>query len=205
MTAQNQKTYIKHIIRPLIREEFKEVEQKINDRLDNIQKNITDNRNLCTESSSEMRSSLSKIEQRINEIERDNRKKFLRTVGLPTPTGEGIITLEAKKMAMVECFVKLCNDCGMEGLEQDNIVSSTIVKNPSDQQSVALITEFKSEGYIASVYAQRTMLKNCKERVYINECLSRTDVELFRKCSAEVKSGQLGGVWTLGGKLWAKN
>jgi hypothetical protein len=54
------------------------------------------------------------------------------------------------------------------------------------------------------LFSQKSKLKKCQHKIYINEDLTRTDSAIFRRARKEFKEGKLHSVWTRKGLVWAK-
>jgi hypothetical protein len=52
--------------------------------------------------------------------------------------------------------------------------------------------------------AQRKKLKQCSQKYFINEDLTKPDAKLFRQAREDVKAGILHTCWTKNGRVWAK-
>ena len=93
-------------------------------------------------------------------------------------------------------IVSFCKDCKITDFDVPDVMSSTLVKTPGSDQKDSLIIELQSIWKKNSLYSQRKLLKKCKERVFINECLTKADSLIFKKARTDVKNGSLFAAWT---------
>ena len=67
-------------------DEVEKITATVNDRLDSMNDTIQGNFNACSANLTTMETNLNKMECRLQDIERDSKKRLLRIVGLPLPT-----------------------------------------------------------------------------------------------------------------------
>ena len=106
---------------------------------------------------------------------------------------------------MISHLVDLCKECKITDFNITDIASSALVKSPGSTQRDSLIIEMQSVYKKNQFYAQKKLLKKCKERVFVNESLTKVDSQIFRKSRADVKNGKLFATWTNNCKVWAKS
>ena len=90
-------------------------------------------------------SSLTGLEERINELERDARKKLLRISGLPKLSDAELKSSSDRKTALLTKFLQLSSSVDIKDVNAEDINSCYIVKVPSEKQPDCLMLEFRSE------------------------------------------------------------
>ena len=140
------------------------------------------------------------LEERINELERQNRQKYLRIVGLALSTTSEVLQFLKKKAELVSHFITLCKGCDVQDIDIQDTVSSTLLKIPGSNQHECLLIELQTVQKKMTLYKQRTLLRKCNQHVYINEHLTKVKI----RSRSDVKSGKLSSTWTMNGQVWAK-
>lgn len=90
---------------------FKDVSKSIDRKLESISDRFDENVSSCTENNTKVGKSLSVLGDKVNDLERHNKRRLLRIVVLPAPPsapGDNARNLEDKKRALVDLFVQKC-------------------------------------------------------------------------------------------------
>ena len=121
--------------------------------------------------------------------ERENKKRFLRVIRLSV---QGTYAnIDEKKDALVKNFVSICENCGIKNVAFTDISSVAFVKTPGDVSNETLIFEMRNEHCKVALYSQRSNLKKNDSKIYINECPTKQDSSLFKKCRQDVRNGDM--------------
>jgi hypothetical protein len=67
-----------------------------------------------------------------------------------------------------------------------------------------LVAKMLSEELKVTIFAQKSKLKGNKDKIYINEELTKQDAKIFKKARDDVKHKRLSAAWTRGGIVFAK-
>ena len=195
------------IMKESINDEIKSATRVLDTKLDTISTALDETRLTCAENCTSMDTKYTAMERRLLFLERDSNKKLLRVVGLMLPSESdddgNSITLEDKKNHMIDNFIQLCDSCDVD-IHNDDIVSSSLVKTPGSNTMETLIIKLRSEHCKRYLYSKRTNFRKCTQRIYLNECLTKRDANIFRKSRNDVKAGKLHSSWTVGGKVYAR-
>jgi hypothetical protein len=139
--------------------------------------------------------------KRIRELERAARYRNLRITGL-TPSGESPSLLEKYRQSLT----KILEEAAIEGVTANDCSEFVRINNPSPSgSSITVIMKMNSEAVRDKLYYQRSKLKNCSSKHYVNEDLTKQDARIFKRLRQELKSGSLHSCWTKGGLCWAKS
>lgn len=98
--------------------------------------------------------------------------------------------------------MKIINDVNIEGILPEHIVS--INKITPAGKPAFLMVRMSSPDLKKKLYTQRTKLKNCSDRVYINEDLTKEEATIFKRARQQVKQGTLHSCWSSDGLIYAK-
>jgi hypothetical protein len=147
---------------------------------------------------------------KIRQLERDIRAANLKFVGVPIlPENEitkdlGNIKI-TPQLKYAKSIMKVISEAGIENIQETDIGTIQKINIPGNaSNSSILIVKMSSEGAKATLYAQRTKLKNCSSKIFLNEDLTREDATVFKKAREEVKKGKLFTAWTKSGLVWVK-
>jgi hypothetical protein len=94
------------------------------------------------------------------------------------------------------------HEAGIVNVLREDIVN--IQKFKLQGQPSLLIVKMVNEAKKIVLYKQRTKLRNCSTKIYMNEDLTRQDSQLFKQGREDVKNKRLHSVWTLNGRVFAK-
>jgi hypothetical protein len=99
----------------------------------------------------------------------------------------------------------MLEEAGIEGVSATDVSEFIKITTPSQlNSSCVVMAKFNSEHKRDKLFSQKKKLKNCNNKYYLNEDLTRHDAKLFRKIRQEVKAGILYACWTKDGVVWAK-
>lgn len=181
-----------------VNESLKPIQDRIDDidaEVAIIQEDIKDVRTKCG-------SSDKALESRIRELERQANSCLLRVTGLePTTTPQEASLHNKYSLA----FMNFLLEAGMTNVSESDFCGFKKINFPSNVgPHVTVQVKFVSQDKRDNVYKQRSLLKKCAKKLYINEELTRLDAKIFKKARKEVKEGTLVSCWTNSGIVWGK-
>jgi hypothetical protein len=156
-----------------------------------------------------LRADLNAVKQRIDRLETYSKKRNLIIAGMPTTGYSDAVSQPAQEddiatstPSVESAVVKLFNTQLKVPISTADISVAHRLRPKKDDKTAPIIVSFTSLKARDAVYRARRGLKDYKDhRIYINEDLTRTVVELFRQARELVKEGKLIGAWTAGGVL----
>lgn len=143
------------------------------------------------------------LQQRVRDLERQARAKNLRITGLrPADTEDSTISLHQR---FSTSLMKILDEAGITGITPHEVTEFVNIKLPAVSGNYTnVIVKFSTEKARDLFYSQRTKLKNCTGTYYVNEDLTKHDAAIFKRTRLEVKSRKLHSCWSRGGMIWAK-
>jgi hypothetical protein len=148
------------------------------------------------------------LEDKIMILERAHRANNIKMTGvnlhIPVPPKNHdenqpkIDVQDIMKNKVMEVF----EEAGIEGVAKTDMVN--IQKFRLQGQPSLMIIRMNNEGIKNRVFKQRTKLRQCSTKIFMNEDLTRQDAQLFKFGRDEVKKKMLHSVWTQNGRVYAK-
>lgn len=138
------------------------------------------------------------VEQKVSDIERRSKQNNLLLHGVPLQTVEGGTREESFIFSIMQIF----NEAGITGIESKDF--EAVLKITPAGLPPFLLVCMRSVFLKRKVFSQRTKLRNCKEKVFMNEDLTKREAALHKKARSQVKEGSLHSCWTAEGLVYAK-
>jgi hypothetical protein len=137
--------------------------------------------------------------EKMSNIERRSKASNLIMHGVPLLIDDQ----KSKEENMITSVMKIIEEAGIQGVKSSDFVSVSKVV-PSGQTHFLLVT-FTSTVVRRKLFAQRTKLRQCKERIFFNEDLTKEQAGIHKKARKQVKEGTLHSVWTAEGLVYGKS
>jgi hypothetical protein len=139
------------------------------------------------------------LQQKLVIMDRNNRLSNLKFFGVPLKFDDGI----SRHDSYSNSIMQVLQDAGITDIKAEDFCSIMKI-TPSGQPSF-LLAKISSIKQKMKLYTQRTKLKNCTTKVYMNEDLTKDDGLIYKKARKDVKEGVLHSCWTLGGLVYGKS
>jgi hypothetical protein len=189
------------ILRPMIVSHVAETLKTFQGKVEDLEIDLSVTKDSVAELDLKTDSINQSLQKRIRDLERQVRSKNLRITGL-TPCDDAAPPLHNKYAAAMR---RIITETGIEGVTDSDILDYVKINTPNQAgSSVTVLLKMSSEIKRDKLYQQRSKLKNCTTRHYLNEDLTRQDSKIFKRLRGEVKAGSLHSCWTKGGLPWAK-
>lgn len=148
----------------------------------------------------------SALHSRVMELERQVRSNMLRVSGLePSPLPPDSDSQPTLHDRYSLAMISLAEEAGISGLKVDDFMEFNKINIPSVTGASSVVSiKFFSVDKRNMLYKQRKLFKNCKNKVFLNEELTRQDALAFKKARRQVKEGLLSACWTSRGCVWGK-
>jgi hypothetical protein len=95
------------------------------------------------------------------------------------------------------------HEAKIDNISKEDISLCQKIKVPGSDTNILLV-KMASESAKNSLYAQRSKLRLCKSKIFMNEDLTKEDATLFKKAREDRKKGKLYSVWSKHGLIWGK-
>jgi hypothetical protein len=189
------------ILKPTIASYVSETLKPFQSRMEDMEVELIVTKESVTELEMKSDSVNLSLQKRIRELERQARSRNLRLTGL-TPSNSAGSSLHDK---YADSLDSILSEAGIEDVKSGDIEEFIKINtpNPTGSNSTILI-KLSSETKRNCLYNQRSKLRNCSSRHFLNEDLTKQDAKIFKRLRAEVKAGSLYSCWTRGGLSWAK-
>lgn len=210
-------------LKPLISEEVTRQVNSVSDRLEGLQMATETKFNINDKDIKAVTKSTAELNDRVLSMERANKSRNLIFVGLPplppaphvfpdtqnhAPQDEAAAAIpttidhpEYEKRLIAHVCGQLSR-ANIKDVSPSQIASATTIKVPGQQNRILL--KFISEKQKINVFKQKKLLKDLPYKAFINEDLTKSDGQIFKKTRQDVKSGILFATWTKGGIVHAK-
>lgn len=200
------KPMISEIMKPMISDYVSETLKPFQNKIEDLEVDVQTVQEVVNEHKLKMSASSDSMLRRIRELERSAKSRNLRITGLlpAEPTqGDPESTIYHRYVTSMR---KILNEAGIDGID-DTDFSDFIRINIPNQTGSNQVTLVKmvSESKRDRLYMQKSKLKNCSSKFYLNEDLTSHDSKTFKRVRKEVKEGSLHSCWTRGGQVWAKS
>jgi hypothetical protein len=187
-----------------IKTEIQAITQPLDDRITALEMESDRRFSVTTEQLDSLKDDKKTTNERLRNLERSYRASNLKISGInlkspATSNEEPKPNLhELLKNKVMETF----SEAGIDGLHKEDIINIQTMKTPG--QPNTMILKLINESKKLHLYRQRTKLKNCATRVFMNEDLTPYDSKIFKLGRDQVKADKLFSVWTLNGRVYAK-
>jgi hypothetical protein len=104
---------------------------------------------------------------------------------------------------LVQSIMEILVEADIQGISEEDIGSVTRITPAGKPQ--LLLVRMKTLKAKQKLYSQRTKLRQCKTRVYVNEDLTKEESLIHKKARKQVKDGTLHSCWTLDGLVYGKS
>jgi hypothetical protein len=194
-----------NMLAPRFKEISDNVNKTVNEALTPIKEKIealeitsTSNHTQVQEELEKLRNKQEEIDNKLKILDRNSRASNLKFYGVPLKPHDGG-NLES---SYVNSLLDVFTEAGIQDISDRDFSRVTKVTPPG--QSSFLIVRMSSEQSKKKLYSQRTKLKNCVSKIFMNEDLTREDTAIHKKARKDVKDGLLHSCWTQGGLVYAK-
>lgn len=138
------------------------------------------------------------IQSKLKTLDRMSKSHNLKIHGIQVKTTDG----NSLHDNITSSVMEVVREAGIQNINEEDF-DSFIRITPAGQQQF-LIAKMKSPKVKTRLYQQRTKLKNCSTRIFINEDLTKEDSVLFKKARGQVKEGILHSCWSMDGVIYGK-
>jgi hypothetical protein len=138
------------------------------------------------------------LQQKFKQMDRSSRICNLKIYGIPLKSTDNM----SKQDSYSDSIMEIVEEAGIDGIKKEDFNTISRI-TPSGQPSFLLV-KMNTYKQKMKLYTQRTKLKNCSARIYINEDLTKEEGILHKKSRKDVKEGTLHSCWTMGGLVYGK-
>lgn len=139
---------------------------------------------------------------RVRELERLQKIKSVRISGITLDDSSGG-SLSQKCSSAVE---KMLTEAQITGVTVSDFDSFSKINVPGHNGSTTIIlAKLVSEDKKFQLFQQKKKLRDCTQKYFINEDLTKHDSKIFSRLRKEVKNGTIHSCWTRNGVCWAKS
>jgi hypothetical protein len=190
---------IQQAMKPIITAHVAETLKPFQEKIEDLDDDLTSVRESLTDYRHKIDTKCNNQDKRIRELERLTKSRNLRITGLVPQQGQ------TNKDRYSPSLDNVLTEAGINDISSADVEEFITINIPApDGNNQTVLLKFGSEAKRDRLYSQRTKLKNCTARYYINEDLTKGDSLIFKRTRKEVKDGTLHSCWTRNGQVWAK-
>jgi hypothetical protein len=191
-------------LRETLSAEIRAITQPLEDRLTALEMEADRRFTVTSDQLDQLRDDRKSTDEKLRNFDRQHRASNLKITGLNLqyPAAQKGETRQNLQDLIKDKIMNTFTEAGIDGFHREDIVNVQTIKSPGQPSSYLL--KLTNENRKLHLYRQRTKLKNCTTRVYMNEDLTPYDSKLFKMGRDQVKNEKLTSVWTLNGRVYAK-
>jgi uncharacterized coiled-coil protein SlyX len=199
--------HVNEVLQPLINNKITESLKPLEEKISEVESEIQVINDILSEQQIKSSSANDRIMDKIKDLEKGAKGKNLRFTGLKP----NILHLDSNKDLSDQASLKatldvIFGEAGIVGVKADDVDELVKINTPNQQgASHSILLKFSSEAKRNKLFFQKKKLKNCKEKYYINEDLTKDIARIYKRTRQEVKNGTLHSCWTKFGTVWAKS
>jgi hypothetical protein len=205
-------------LKSTISDEIKSQLEPINAKLESLELVVDMKTSRNSTDVKKLESKLEELNAKFLDTERQNKACNLLLVGLP-PLHTSVTTMDGEENKQDEAAAPLStpshedkiiqqiletfDQAGLQNIHRDHFLSVKTIKQPGMPNRILIKT--RSEKVKINIFKQKKLLKKLPYKLFINEDLTKTDGNIYKRARDHVKQGILHSTWTKGGKVYAKS
>jgi hypothetical protein len=134
----------------------------------------------------------------LHTLDRNSRNCNIKFHGVQVKSHEGKTNHENLVISIMDNI----NEAGVTGIKEGDFDS--VIKITPAGQVPFLLARMKTSNLKKKLYSQRTKFRQCSQRIFVNEDLTKNEATVFKKARTQVKDGTLHSCWSMDGLIYGK-